>query len=277
MTPIPADPRPELPVERGPDGTGVGAWVVQDKYRYLRTYLESAREAMKKWPQRIYLDPFCASGRIQVRGEDFTRPGGAVEAWQALEKTPARWTRMLVGDLDGERSRACAARLTAMGATASAFEGAATETVAQMAAAVPRGALCIAFIDPYNLALLDFGMLRALSEIKNIDLIVHFSTMDLLRNADMELDPNRARFDATAPGWRDQPWAAASSKASLPVAMEGYWQGMVKGLGFEHSSTMPLITNDRGRHIYKLAFFARHNLPIKLWGDIAKHRNGLLF
>lgn len=141
---------------------------------------------------------------------------------------------------------------------------------------VPRGALCIAFVDPYNFELLDFDMLRTLA-CRKVDLIIHFSTMDVLRNTDMELDPSRARFDNAAPGWRDQPWAKTGNKASLPVAVESYWQSLVKGLGFEHSAARPLITNDRGRGIYKLAFFARHDLPIRLWGDIAKDRNRGLF
>ena len=276
MDSIQVDPCPHLLVESGPDGKGVGAWVVQDKYRFLHQYLRAARAALARWPERIYIDPFCATGRVQVRGEDFTRPGGAVEAWRALVGTPGQFTRMLLGDLEGSRAGACAERLTALGANATAFSGPAIETVPRMVAEVPRNALCIAFLDPYNFELLDFGMLRTLAQRK-VDLIIHFSTMDVARNADMELDPSRARFDAAAPGWRGQPWAATCNKASLPVAVEGYWQSLVRGLGFEHSAARPLITNDRGRGIYKLAFFARHNLPIRLWGDIAKDRNGALF
>lgn len=276
MDAIPHDPCPDLMVERGPDGNGVGSWVVQDKYQYLRRYLGAARAALACWPERVYIDPFCATGRVQVRGEDFTRPGGAVEAWHALQGTGGQFTRMLVGDLDDTRARACAERLKALGANATPYSGPATDTVPRMVADVPRRALCIAFVDPYNFELLDFGMLRSLASRK-VDLIIHFSTMDVLRNTDMELDPSRARFDNAAPGWRDQPWAKTGNKASLPVAVEGYWQSLVKGLGFEHSAARPLITNDRGRGIYKLAFFARHDLPIRLWGDIAKDRNRSLF
>ena len=262
------DPLPDLPVERGPDGAGVGSWVVQDKYRYLTHYLLAARPAMAKWSTRVYIDPFCATGRIQLRGESFTRPGGAAVAWHALESTGARWTRMLVGDIDGSRAQACAQRLTALGADATPFTGPATETVPAMAAVVPRGALCIAFIDPYNLALLDFSMLKALADLK-VDLIIHFSTMDLMRNADMELDERRARFDLAAPGWRSQPWARSTRKANLPMALAEYWQQLVQGLGFNCSQAQPLITNDRHHGLYRLVFFARHDLPLRLWRDIA--------
>lgn len=184
---------------------------------------------------------------------------------------------MLVGDLDGERSNACATRLSALGANAVQFVGPATETVVKMAATIPQGALCIAFVDPYNLALLDFRMLRTLAQIKNIDLIVHFSTMDLLRNTDMELDPTRARFDDMAPGWRDQPWASNSNKHNLTVAVDGYWRSLLEGLGFSRSEACPLITNGRRQGIYRLMFFARHDLPLRLWGDVARNPNGELF
>ena len=270
MTDAAPDPCPNLPVERGPRGDGVGAWVVQDKYRYLRHYLDSARFALMKWPQRVYLDPFCATGRVQVRGEPFTRPGGAVEAWNALAATPGRWTKMLVGDLAAERSAACAQRLQALGAQVTAFTGPAAETVPEMVRAVPPGALCIAFLDPYNLALLEFEMLRALAALK-VDLIIHFSTMDLTRNSDAELDPRRARFDQTAPGWREQPWVQHTSKANLSLELAAYWQKLVESLGFGCSAARPLITNDRRDEIYRLVFFARHGLPHKLWAEVARN------
>lgn len=41
------DPYPELPVERGPHGRGVGRWVVDEKHRYLARYLDATREAQK--------------------------------------------------------------------------------------------------------------------------------------------------------------------------------------------------------------------------------------
>lgn len=185
---------------------------------------------------------------------------------------------MLVGDLDGNRASACQSRLSSLGANAMAFTGPAVETVPEMVGRLPRtGTLCIAFVDPYNLSLLHFDMLATLAKLPNIDLIVHFSTMDLLRNADAELDPKRGRFDTTAPGWRDQPWANASNKQSLPVALESYWRSKVEALGFNCSSTRPLISNDRHREIYRLAFFARHDLPHKLWKDVARGQIGDLF
>lgn len=44
-------------------------------------------------------------------------------------------------------------------------------------------------------------------------------------------------------------------------------------LGFEHSEAMPLIYNDQGLGIYRMVFFARHKLPKRIWGEVARGQN----
>lgn len=271
------DPIPGLlPVERGPHQKGVGRWVPEQKHKLLWDYLSASQHAWRRWPHRVLIDPFCGPGRVQVEGERETRDGGAVLAWRRLYELGVPFTSCLVGDLDGERVRACAKRLTALGAKGIvSFEGAAVQTVPEMVKAVPTGALCMAFIDPYNLALLSFEMLEQLARLK-IDLAIHFSTQDLLRNVDMELDPERARFDEVLPGWRDNIIFQAS-KDRLPAAFFSTWVAAVKSLGFSHAKEMPLITNNSGHGLYRMVFFARHDLPIRLWNDVARDPTGSLF
>lgn len=85
---------------------------------------------------------------------------------------------------------------------ATAFPGAAEATVDQVLKAIPKGALCLAYLDPYNLQYLSFKVIEKLARLKFVDFAVHFSTMDLRRNVLMEYNPERARFDDAAPGWR---------------------------------------------------------------------------
>ena len=272
------DPCPDLPVERGPEDKGVGPWVPEDKHRYLAEYLYATQHAWRKpaWQHRVFLDPFCGPGRIQVKGEDFTRDGGAVVAWRESLAAGVPFTRMLVGDLNQGRALACAARLGALGAPAVPFVGPASETITQMVNAVPqRAALCMAYLDPYNLELLTFDLFEALAPLR-VDIAAHFSTMDLIRNADMEFDPERARFDRTAPGWRLHPDIEASSKVNLPARFFVYWESLVRGLGFSTSNAMPLIKNLDGKGIYRLVFFAKHDFPIRIWSDVAKPDDGQL-
>lgn len=269
------DPRPDLLVESGPHGKGVGPWVPNVKHTLLAKYIGAAYAAMNRWPERVFIDPFCGPGRILVAGEAGTRDGGSVVAWRQSRRCDAPYTRMLIGDLDSERLVACHSRLAALGAPVQAFEGKADDTVRAMVRSVPKGALCLAYLDPYNLSLLSLDMIRALAELPRIDFAVHFSTMDLLRNVDAELDPERARFDQVAPGWREA--LHGVSKANLPVAFLNYWVELVKGLGFAFSTQMPLVSNHRGHEIYRLVFFARHDLPTRLWSDVAKNPTPDLF
>lgn len=267
-----ADPFPNLIVERGPHGEGVGSWVPGEKHRLLCRYLKATTPAWKKWPSRVYMDPFAGPGRIQVRDESFTRDGGAVVAWRSLaEDAPFR--HMFVGDISAERVAACRSRLQAIGAPVTPYVGRATDTVKEMVSAVPRSSLCLAFLDPYNLELLSFAMIQELASLRNVDLLINFSTMDLERNGDLEFDPNRARFDDTAPGWRQDKKILETSRANHTIAFFGYWCQLVMNLGFEYSEQMPLITNNSGRGIYRMVFFVRHSHPKKIWNDIAKGKN----
>lgn len=184
---------------------------------------------------------------------------------------------MLVGDIEPERTAACAARLRALNAPVQEFTGPAADTAPQMAAAVPSGALVLAYIDPYNLSYLGFDILKALAKLPKVDLLVHFSTMDLQRNVDIALDDARARFDDAAPGWRDQVDHGQLAKASLREAFFNYWLGAVKQLGFTSARHMPLIRGDRNAPLYRLVEFSRHPLANKIWDDIAKPASLELF
>ncbi len=271
------DPCPDLLVELGPENKGVGSWVPHDKHRLVAHYLDATQHAWKKWPKRVLIDPFCGPGRIQVKGESGTRDGGALVAWRQMDENQVPFTHCLVGDLAEERARACESRLRAVGATVTAFPGPAAETVSRMLSHVPRDALTFAYVDPYNLEYLSYPMLAQLASLKNVDLAVHFSTMDLTRNVDHELDPARARFDEVAPGWRDQPMASRASKASLADEFFRYWVELIRGLGFTAAKAMPLITNDSNNGLYRMVFFARDKFPLKIWDDVAKDATRDLF
>jgi three-Cys-motif partner protein len=271
-----ADTHPHLPLDRGPHGRGVGPWVAEDKHRLLVTYIDAARAAARKgFAQWIYIDPFCGPGRMQTEGELGTRPGGAVVAWRQSQTSGTPFGKILIGDIAQDKVDACAERLRALGAPVESFVGPAEKTVLRMIGAVPRGSLCLAYIDPYNLALLAHPMLAALAKLRKIDFVVHFSTMDLYRNVDMELDPKRARFDIVSPGWRQR--VEPSNKSNLADRMFADWSLQVQALGFEFSEAMPLIKNTRHDEIYKLAFFASHDLPRRLWSDVARDDNHRLF
>lgn len=267
------DPCPNLMVEDGPTNEGVGKWVPQQKHVLLAKMIGGTRCARAKWPNRVLIDPFCGPGRIRVRGEAFTRDGGAVVAWRQASEHNVPFTKVLIGDLEKTRVMACEARLRALGAPVKAFVGSAADTVKSMTSEISGRTLCLAYIDPYNLEHLSFSIIDELAKLKNVDFAVHFSTMDMTRNVDMELDPDRARFDEAAPGWRAELGGRELSKSQLSQAFFAYWRGLVEQCGFKFSKEMPLVTNDQNRPIYRLVFFSRHSFPNGIWDDIAKSPN----
>lgn len=271
--PVTDDPCPDLYVERGQNNEGVGKWVPEQKHTLLAKMIGGTRGARAKWSNRILIDPFCGPGRIQVKGEAFTRDGGTLVAWRQASDHQVAFTKVLIGDLDEMRVKACEERLKALRAPVESFVGSAVDTVKQMQSSIPRGSLCLAYIDPYNLEYLSFSIIEELSKLKSVDFAVHFSTMDMIRNVDMELDPNRARFDDAAPGWRAALGGDKLSKGQLPQAFFAYWKGLVEKCGFNVSKEMPLVTNDQHRPIYRLVFFSRHSFPNEIWEDIAKSPN----
>lgn len=265
------DACPHLPVEQGPDGRGVGSWVPARKHMLLAEYLHSTRKAWASphWRHRVYIDPFCSWGRARVDGEPFTRDGGAVVAWRESVASGAPFTHVFVGDIDPDRADGCAQRLRALGAPVRAFHGPASLTVPDMAAAVPGQALTLAFLDPYSLGLLTLDLFQALQRLR-ADVAAHFSVYDLVRNCEMELDPGRDRFEAVAPGWRQSPHVLGRSAANTRLAFFHFWRLQVEGLGWSSSGEVPLIHNDSGAPLYRLVFFAHHELPLRVWADIAR-------
>jgi three-Cys-motif partner protein len=267
------DPLPNLPIELGRADEGVGHWVPDMKHTFLAKYIEGTRQARKKFPVRVYVDLFCGPGRVRVKGESMTRHGGALVAWQHSLLGDAAFTSCLVGDLDAARASACGDRLRAFGAPVRVFTGAAEQTVDQVVEAIPKGALCLAYLDPYNLQFLTFDVIEKLSKLKFVDFAVHFSTMDLRRNVVMEYNPDRARFDAAAPGWRDHVNPIDFARGDADEVFFDYWCGLVTGLGFTISQRMPLIRDEKNRPLYHLVFFSRNALPNRIWGDIAQGPN----
>jgi three-Cys-motif partner protein len=264
---------PELPVERGRNGEGVGPWVPEVKHTFLAKYVEGTRQARKKFPQRVFVDLFCGPGRIQVKGEGETRHGGAMIAWEHSKLDAASFSSCYIGDLDDERASACAARLRAAGALVRVFDGPADDTVLQIVQAIPRNALCLAYLDPYNLQYLTFSIIETLATLKHVDFAVHFSTMDLRRNIKMEYDADRARFDLTAPGWREHIDCQAFVRGDADEAFFEYWCSLVVNLGFTISKRIPLVRGDGNRPLYHLVFFSRHPFPNRIWGDVAQGPN----
>lgn len=265
------DPCPTCMVE-----DAVGDWV-PEKHAILAKYINATYGARAKWQHRVYIDLFCGPGRVKVRGEDFTRDGGAAVAWHAARSKPGAFTQMCIGDLDAQKLDACAQRLKALDASVQAFNGAAVDVVLPVLNSIPQGALVLAYLDPYNLGNLSYQVISTLARLKAIDFALHFSTMDLQRNVEIDFVANASRFDAVAPGWRDAIDVRSLSKAECRAAFFEYWCGLMEQLGFKVSERKPLVRDARQIPLYRLVFLSRNGLPDKIWDDVAQGVNRELF
>ena len=135
MLPVDEDSHPDLPVDRGIDEQCVGWWVPGTKHTLLAKWIDGTREARRKnWRHLVLIDPFCGPGRIQARGETFTRPGGCAVAWLQSQRSGVPLTKVLVGDINPARAEAAEVRLRAAGAPVTRFVGPAALTVPLMKA-----------------------------------------------------------------------------------------------------------------------------------------------
>ena len=245
------------------DNLGVGNWVVRVKHTYLCRYIDSARYAATspRWPGGwIYLDPFCGPGRIRVENEVQTRPGGVVAAWEQSKFSGAPFRKVLIGDLKKESVDACEARLRAIGAPVTPFALPAVDSVKEMVKHVPERALCLAYIDPFKIGVLDFDIFRTLAALR-ADLVVNFFSSDLRRNVD-------TAGDALNPGWRAR-LPSDLNRASLAAEWFDDWQRQVQSLGFKMARAMQSAKNRNNSEMYKLVFFAKNEFPVGLWDDVA--------
>jgi three-Cys-motif partner protein len=151
----------------------VGIWTVE-KHNYLKRYLDISRAARKKFlgsgkAGATFIDLFCATGRAQIRETGEWIDGSALAAWKIAEQGGAPFSEIFIADIDDARRSACAERLRRAGAPVREIQGAAVEAANKVQSLVNPYGLHFVFLDPYNLAELDFSIIRALSKLKRID------------------------------------------------------------------------------------------------------------
>jgi three-Cys-motif partner protein len=251
-----------LPVE------DVGEWAKQ-KHDYLCRYIDISRgaRAMYIGPGKAgatYVDLFCGPGRSRVRETGEWIDGGVVAAWNKSREGGAPFTQIYIADLDTERRQAAAARLRRLGAPVIEVEGAAVEAAHKVVAELNPHGLNFAFLDPFDLAALNFEIIQTLSALKRIDMLVHVSQMDLQRNAVSYATANESPFDSFAPGWR-QHVPLNQPQHALRHQVLNYWRDRVADLGVWPSTEMKLLKGGNNQPLYWLLMAAKHSLPHKFW------------
>lgn len=261
------DPIDGLPVMQ------VGSWS-REKSETLSRYVDASRAARRKFGYSSYIDLFAGPGRVAERGSGILYDGSAVWAWRTSLQRQAPFSELFIADLCSDYVGACTTRLRSLGARVKHFTGPASHTVDEVLAVLPAG-LHLAFIDPFNIAHLDFSILRKLAQQKTIDILVHFSVMDIQRNIGREFSAESSRLDAVAPGWRN-----ALALDGLPIrhrvsAFLDYWEHLVRELTqMRVADAKPIFVNCKQGPLYRLLHLSRHDLAERLWNDVGRLERG---
>lgn len=246
----------------------VGAWA-KEKHNYLCRYIDTSRKVRAMFigngkAGATYIDLFCGPGRCRVRDTGEWIDGGAVAAWKKSCEGGAPFSEIYIGDLETQRREAAASRLRELGAPVVEMRGAAQHSVQEVVTRLNPFGLHFAFLDPFDLASLNFEIIVALSRLTRIDILVHVSQMDLQRNAVTYAKAEESAFDSFAPGWREKV-AVGQSQQALRYQVFQYWRDKVAGLGVWPSTEMKLLTGGNNQPLYWLLLAAKHPLPHKFW------------
>ena len=265
-------PDPELLQPDGfPSGKvlEVGDWSIE-KHQLLRRYVGASWAVRRKWPKRGFIDLFCGPGRTRIKGTDIETDGGAVVAWRQARSNLVEFTDVIIGDIDQDSLLSCEKRLVALNAPVTALLGPAEQTVDEAIKLLPANGLHLAYLDPFNMEHLPFTVIEKLAKFRNIDIVVHFSVMDLQREIELDFLRDASRFEAFAPGWKRHVDVSGLTKQGARNAFVKHWLSLVESLGFRCSKEMPLMTNSKNGPLYRMMFLMRHPLAEKLWVEIAR-------
>jgi three-Cys-motif partner protein len=245
----------------------VGSWA-PEKHLRLRKYVDITRAVRRKFGgNATYIDLYCGPGRARLRETGEVVEGSAVlAAAEAGRRNPYR--EIIIGDLDPVNVTACEARLKHIGvANVRAYSGTAVEVAAQVLPTLNPTGFNLAFLDPFNIEALPFGVIQTLAQAQRMDLLIHVSIMDLQRNVRSMMASGK--LNDFAPGWEKKVNRAATNRALVMGVFE-YWRGLLSQLGYLVSDNIERVTGNRNQPLYWLVLASKHDLADKLWGEVSQ-------
>jgi three-Cys-motif partner protein len=278
--PAPLDPKKYEQDEDGLPREIVGDWA-REKHARLAKYVDISRGPRARFVGRgkagaTYIDLFSGPGKVRIRDATDARNGSPLVAWFESVRTKTPFSQIHVADGDGRLVGAAARRLRAAKAHVYEETGLAEETVARIIPKLNKWALHFAFLDPYNLAALPFGVIRQLAQLERMDILIHVSVQDLNRNLLRYIARDRSPLDTFAPGWRQHVDVSRSIEQVRGKLFE-YWRSLLGMVGMAIAEAAELVVGRHNQPLYWLAFAARHKLALRFWEEIrylSRERSG---
>ena len=263
----------------------VGSWVIE-KHNFLTSYLKTSSATRNKYLKgnsgsAAYIDLFCGPGKAKIRGKDEWVDGSAVAAWKASVDSNAPFSEVFIADLNENNRQACAERLRRLGAQVVELSGGAIEAAREVEKILDqhsdkRHGLHFAFLDPYGLDALNYGMIEDLAKLKRIDMLIHVSAMDHQRNLSVNITSENSSLDSFVPGWRERIDLNQKQEIIRKDIIE-YWKDLIEKTGKSRPSNWELIRGDRNQRLYWLLLVENHDLAGRFWKIVTEGQQGQLF
>jgi spore photoproduct lyase len=272
-------------VRHGSDGLPVrcvGEWS-KEKHFYLQQYIGILTTAMRKrWPGLCYIDLFAGPGRCRVWGTGDEIDGSPLIALKAR----SRFDRYIFVELDSEclqTLKARAASFPELRDRIAFIPGDCNREIEKVVHEIPKGFLCLAFIDPTGLQF-HYTTLHYLVKNRKLDLInVYPEGMSLKRNiakfmkAKKETPLDRYMGDRA---WRELYEAKLSASGFEPAVREvaGHYRARLQELGYKWVTLSEGVTvrmTGTNVPLYLLLFASKHKRGHDFWQKItARERSG---
>lgn len=246
----------------------VGPWA-NEKHDRLRRYVDITHATRRKYhiSGSSYIDLYCGPGRARVRETLAVLDGSALVAAKEAASKGAPFSHLAIADASEENLGACKSRMEAHGFTVSAEHGAAVDTVAAVAKRLHPEGLHLAFLDPYSIGALPFFVIQTLARLKRMDLLIHFSIMDLQRNVRAAI--TSGAMDLFAPGWQRRVDVNARNDL-LVTGVFQHWRSLIEGLGYKVSDNVERVSGENNQPLYWLVLASKHDLADKFWRQVSR-------
>ncbi len=256
----------------------VGSWV-EEKYQLVSLYDSLFSRGMKnKWDCRVYIDLFAGAGRSKIRGTNRIIAGSPFLALNVKDK----FDKYIFCEEKGKLLNVLRQRVKAQYPEIDVvyIKGDCNTKVDDVLKEIPRHSptrkvLSFCFIDPFTINV-HFKTIKSLSQRFMDFLIVLAVGMDATRNEQSYSKPGNKHIDhyLGVSDWRTR-WREADARGvTFRHFLAQEYANQMEKLGYKKvllSKMKEVRSDENNLPLYHLAFFSKHELGYKFWGQILKY------
>ncbi len=262
----------------------VGPWV-EKKFYFLERYLNATCQARKKFSTKgnsVFIDLFAGPGRCIIMNEKKEIDSGGV---RALLRSEAPFNELYYFDIDEENVNALKNRLKDK-QNCIIQRGNSNKLIIYLIKILQKNPqrYHFVFIDPFGPSGIKFETIRFLSQLKRLDMLIHFPIGSIKRNYKQWIrnDDGGVLDDFLGTKkWRDE--ILKVGKSQITELFLNIFKSQLKEIGFQEEGLRVIANNDIDQiipavnvkntkevNLYVLILVSKHPLAPKIWNSIIK-------